>query len=120
MSIKVYAYSKCGTCRKALKWLDEHGVEYKNIPIVEKPPSKTALKKAYKASGLPLKKFFNTSGKSYREGGFSARLTEMSDDEKLAALAADGKLIKRPLLVSEDRVLVGFRETEYADAFASS
>lgn len=115
MSTKVYVYSKCSTCRKALKWLDANGIEYTSVPIVEKPPSKTALKKAHKASGLELKKFFNTSGKSYREGGFSARLGDMSDDEKLTALAADGKLIKRPLLINGDQVLVGFREAEYAE-----
>jgi arsenate reductase len=113
MTVKVYQYPRCGTCKKALKWLDAHGVDYESIDITEKPPSKTALKKHWKASGLPIRKLFNTSGKSYREGGFKEKLATMSDAEAIEALAADGKLIKRPLVVGDDFVLVGFKEPEY-------
>jgi len=116
VNVKVYQYSKCSTCRKALKWLESHGVEVEAIDITEKPPSKTALKRHWKASGLPLKKLFNTSGQSYRKGGFKDRLPAMSDDEQLAALAADGKLIKRPIVVAGDTVLVGFSAERYAEA----
>ncbi|HJL06071.1 MAG TPA: Spx/MgsR family RNA polymerase-binding regulatory protein [Polyangiaceae bacterium LLY-WYZ-15_(1-7)] len=116
MTIRVYLYDRCGTCKKATKWLDAKGVAYEAVPIVDRPPSKTALKKLWKRSGLPIKRFFNTSGKSYREGGFSQKLPEMSDDEALAALAADGKLIKRPLVDAGDATLVGFREKEWEEA----
>src|SRR5688572_20908407 len=116
MALTVYQYSKCSTCRKALKWLDEHGVTYKSVGIVEQPPSQTTLSRAIKRSGLPLRSFFNTSGESYREGGFKDRLPTMSEAEAVAALAADGKLIKRPLLISEDQVLVGFDEKVWLTA----
>ena len=108
MAITVYQYPKCSTCRKALKWLDEQGLAYKSVHIVDAPPSAAKLAQLIKQSGRPLKAFFNTSGESYREGGFKERLPTMSEKEAVAALAADGKLIKRPLLVSDDSVLVGF------------
>ena len=117
MAVKVYQYPKCGTCRKALAWLDDHGVDYESIDIVERPPSKTALKRQWKASGLPIKKMFNTSGKSYRAGGFKDRLPTMSDAEAIEALAADGKLIKRPIVVGDGFVLVGFDADAYAARF---
>ncbi|HJL20391.1 MAG TPA: arsenate reductase family protein [Sandaracinaceae bacterium LLY-WYZ-13_1] len=117
MSVKVYQYPKCGTCKKALKWLDAHGVDYTTVDITEKPPSRTALKKYWKASGLPIKKLFNTAGKSYREGGFKERLGSMSDGDAIEALAADGKLIKRPIVVADDTVLIGFREAQYEEVF---
>ena len=117
MAVKVYQYPKCGTCRKALKWLDAHGVDYETIDITEKPPSKTALKKHWKASGLPIRKLFNTSGQSYRQGGFKEKLATMSDGEAIEALAADGKLIKRPIVIADDVVLVGFDESKYEAAF---
>lgn len=112
----VYQYPKCGTCRKALKFLDAHDVQHTTRDIVERPPSKASLKKAYKRSGLTINKLFNTSGQSYRQGGFKKKLETMSDDEALSALAADGKLIKRPLVIDEDFVLVGFREEQWRDA----
>ncbi len=115
--MKVYQYPKCGTCRKALKWLDAHGVDYQSIDIVEKPPSKSALKQALKRSGLPVRKWFNTSGQSYRQGGFKQKLETMSDAEAIDALAADGKLIKRPVVVADGFVLVGFDEAAYRKAF---
>lgn len=120
VTTQIYSYAACSTCKKALRWLQENDVEVEVLPIVERPPSKTALKKLWKRSELPLKKFFNTSGKSYREGGFSERLKTMTDDEALAALAADGKLIKRPLLVDDAGVLVGFREDAYSNLLGAT
>ena len=114
MALTIYQYAKCSTCRKALKWLDDHGVTYQSAGIVEQPPSQGALSQAIKRSGLPLRAFFNTSGESYRNGGFKERLPVMSEAQAIAALAADGKLIKRPLLVSDDQVLVGFDEKEWS------
>ena len=118
MTIKVYQYPKCGTCKKALRWLDAHGVAYESIDIVAKPPSKTALKKHVATAGLELKRWFNTSGQSYRQGGFKEKLATMSAAEAIEALAADGKLIKRPVVVGDDFVLVGFKEPEYAAKLA--
>ena len=113
----LYQYPKCSTCRKASKWLDAEGVEHEPIDIVQSPPSKAALKRIWKASGLPLRRLFNTSGQSYRQGGFKDRIDVMSDDEQLQALAADGKLIKRPLVVGADFALVGFSAEAYAERF---
>jgi arsenate reductase len=112
----VYQYPKCGTCRKALKFLEAHGVEHRTKDIVASPPSKALLKKALERSGLPVRKLFNTSGQSYRQGGFKDKLDTMTNDEALSELAADGKLIKRPLIVEDDFVLVGFREDEWRTA----
>src|SRR5690606_35853010 len=103
----------------ALKWLDAHGVEVERVHIVEKPPSAATLEKLWKRSGLELAKFFNRSGQSYRDGNFKDKLPKMSEADQLAALAADGKLIKRPLLVSDEAVLVGFNETAYSERFAA-
>ncbi len=117
---RVYQYPQCGTCKKALRWLDAKGVEYSSVHIVEKPPSRATLKRLVKRSGLPIKRFFNTSGRSYREGGFSAKMKDMTLDDALDALAADGKLIKRPLIDGngdEKFTLVGFKEAEYEAAF---
>jgi len=114
--LTVYQYLKCSTCRKALKWLDGQGIAYDAVQIVDHPPSATQLKKALKHSGLPIKAFFNTSGESYREGGFKDRLPTLSEAEALAALAADGKLIKRPLVIRDDLVLVGFDEAAWKRA----
>jgi len=116
MSIVVYQYPNCGTCKKALSFLDEAAVDFNAKDIVANPPSKVLLEKALKLSGLPLKKLFNTSGKSYREGGFKDKLPTMSDDQALTALAADGKLIKRPLVLGDGFALVGFREDEWREA----
>ncbi len=111
----IYHYPNCSTCKKALKWLAAQGVDAERIDIVAAPPSVETLRSAWQASGLPLKKFFNTSGMSYRNGGFSARLPGMSEDRQLAALAADGKLIKRPLLIAGKRVTVGFKEAVWTE-----
>lgn len=117
MSITVYQYPKCGTSRKALAWLDAQGVEYKSINLVEKPPSKSKLKDLWKRSGEPIRKLFNTSGESYRSGGFKEKLATMSESDALVALAADGKLIKRPIVDLGDKVLIGFKQEAYEAAF---
>ncbi len=112
--IKVYCYSRCTTCKKALKWLDENRIGYELIDIKGEHPDESALREYYAMSGLPLKRFFNTSGIPYREMGLSAKLPDMSEDEQLALLATDGMLVKRPLLVGEGFVLTGFKEDEWA------
>ncbi|MDB4980795.1 MAG: arsenate reductase related protein [Myxococcales bacterium] len=117
MTITVYHYPNCSTCRKARKWLDARGVAYDAIDIVTAPPSTAQLQRALK-SGVPLKKLFNTSGQSYRDGGWGQKLAGVSEAQALAALAADGKLIKRPFIVTGERVLVGFDEGIYAATFA--
>jgi arsenate reductase len=109
-------YAGCSTCRRAKQWLDQHEVDYQSVPIVEQPPSVTELARLVKQSGLPIQKWFNTSGQSYR--ALIARigkdgLAKLDDAAKLKLLAADGKIIKRPVLVSGDKVLVGFDEAAY-------
>lgn len=113
MSLMFYWYPKCGTCRKAKKWLEEHNVDFQEIHIVEQPPSKAELKDFYEKSGLELKKFFNTSGKKYRELGLKDRVKTASDEELLELLASDGMLIKRPLTTDGEKVTVGFKEEEF-------
>jgi arsenate reductase len=117
MSLKVYHYAKCSTCRKALAFLDQNDVPHERVDIVTRPPSKTELKRAWKLSGLPIKKMFNTSGESYRNGRFGERLATLSDDQALEALAKDGKLIKRPVVLGSDFALLGFDEAAYAKRF---
>ncbi|HEY2406858.1 MAG TPA: arsenate reductase family protein [Polyangiaceae bacterium] len=117
---RVYQYPNCSTCKKALKWLSARGVEIDSRDIVKTPPSLAELKQALKLSGLPLKKLFNTSGASYRDGGFGERLPTMSEKDALSALAADGKLVKRPLILLSDTALVGFDEAAYAATFPKS
>ncbi len=116
-AMKVYQYPKCSTCRKALAFLTKEGVSFESIDIVTSPPSVKELKRALKQSELPLKKLFNTSGQSYREGRFGERLDNLSEAEALAELAADGKLIKRPLILGADFALVGFDEQAYRARF---
>ena len=112
--VRVYCYSRCSTCKKALKWLDDNEIEYETVDIKADHPDEGTLREYYKKSGLPLKRFFNTSGIPYREMGLSTKLTEMSEDEQLALLATDGMLVKRPLVVGDGFVLTGFREEEWA------
>ena len=114
---KVYAYAKCSTCRKALAFLQARGVAVETVDIVTAPPSRSELARIHKLAGVPVKKLFNTSGQSYREGRFGERLPTMSDAQALEALAADGKLIKRPLLVGKDFALIGFDESAYKERF---
>lgn len=106
-------YPKCGTCRKAKKWLDDNGIDYEPRLIVEENPNVEELKKWIAQSGLPLKKFFNTSGVIYKEMNLKDQLPTMSEEEQIALLATNGKLVKRPLMVSEDKILVGFKQEEW-------
>ena len=111
--LKVYCYSRCTTCKKALKWLDDHNIVYELIDIKTEHPDEAALQKYYAMSGLPLKRFWNTSGIPYREMGLSKKLPDMSEDEQIKLLSTDGMLVKRPLLVGDGFVLTGFKEDEW-------
>ncbi len=113
--LKVYCYSRCSTCKKALKWLDEKGIKYDLIDIKENHPDEETIRKYHKMSDLPLKRFFNTSGSLYREMNLSARLKEMTEDEQFRLLASDGMLVKRPLLAADDYVLTGFKLPEWEE-----
>lgn len=110
-------YPPCSTCKKAKRWLDEHGVPYVSRHIVEENPTAEELAAWQGRSGLPLRRFFNTSGMKYRELGVKAQLDAgMSDEDAFALLATDGMLVKRPLVIAGDTVLVGFREAAWAEA----
>lgn len=106
-------YPKCSTCKKAKKHLEELGVSFEDRHIVEENPTKEELTEWISVSGYPVKKFFNTSGIKYRELGLKDRLPQMTDEEKIELLATDGMLVKRPLLIDGDRILVGFKEAEW-------
>ena len=112
-------YPKCSTCQKAKKWLDAHHIIYTERHIAEDHPSYDELKKWYKKSGLPLKKFFNTSGLLYKEMQLKDKLPAMSEEEQLKLLATDGMLVKRPLIVDDNGVLVGFKEAEWEEKLLS-
>lgn len=112
-------YPKCSTCKRAKQWLDEHGVAYTDRHIVEDRPTAAELADWQARSGLPVRRFFNTSGMKYRELGVKAKLDAgMSDAEAFELLATDGMLVKRPIIVAGDTVLVGFREAAWEDALA--
>lgn len=113
--IKVYYYPRCTTCKRALKWLDDNGVECEKKYIVEEIPSLEELTAIYKKSGLPLKRFFNTSGLVYKNMGLKDKLSDMSEEEQLKLLSSNGMLIKRPIVVGDDFVLVGFKEAEWSE-----
>ncbi|MGL5681567.1 MAG: arsenate reductase family protein [Marinifilaceae bacterium] len=106
-------YNKCGTCRKAKKWLDAHSVNYLDRPILEEGPTLDELTSWIKRSGVPVKRFFNTSGVMYKELSLKDKLPGMTDEEQIALLATDGRLVKRPVWVDDKRVLVGFKEEEW-------
>lgn len=108
-------YPKCSTCQKAKKWLDENGFEYESRHIKEANPTYEELKKWYAESGMPLKKFFNTSGMLYKSMQLKERLSEMSEEEQLKLLATDGMLVKRPIIISDKAILTGFREKEWTE-----
>ena len=112
---KVYCYSRCTTCKKAIKWLDDNKIEYELIDIKEDHPDDAMLREFHKKSGLPLRKFFNTSGILYRELELSKKLPDMSEDDMFSLLASDGMLVKRPLLITNDKVLTGFKEDEWRE-----
>ena len=109
-------YPKCTTCQKAKKWLDANGVSYDLRDIKEQNPSYEELKKWYGMSGLPLKKFFNTSGLLYKSMELKNKLPDMSEEEQLRLLSTDGMLVKRPILINGSKVVVGFKESDYEEA----
>ena len=111
--LKFICYPKCTTCQKARKWLDENNIEYEFRDIKLENPSLEELTDWYKLSGLPLRKFFNTSGLLYKSMELKTKLPNMTDDEMLSLLATDGMLVKRPLAIGDDFVLVGFKEAEW-------
>jgi arsenate reductase len=113
--LKVYCYSKCSTCKKALKWLDEKKIKHEVVDIKADHPDEDALRKYYAMSGLPLKRFFNTSGMQYRELELSKKLPDMGEEEQFRLLASDGMLVKRPLLVGNGFVLTGFKQSEWEE-----
>ena len=113
--LKFICYPKCTTCQKARKWLDENNIEYEFRDIKIENPSVEELTAWYKLSGLPLRKFFNTNGLLYKSMELKTKLPAMSDEEMLALLATDGMLVKRPLAIGDDFVLVGFKEAEWAE-----
>jgi len=108
-------YPKCSTCQKAKKWLDEHDIVYNERHIVEENPTYDELKEWHKKRGLPIKRFFNTSGLLYKEMKLKDKLSEMSEEEQLKLLATNGMLVKRPIVVGDDMVLVGFKEAEWTE-----
>jgi len=113
--IEFICYPKCTTCQKVKKWLDDNKIEYKLRDIKEENPTLEELTTWYKMSGLPLKKFFNTSGLLYKSMGLKDKLSTMSEKEQLKLLSTDGMLVKRPLLIGKDFVLVGFKEKEWSE-----
>ena len=113
--LKFICYPKCTTCQKARKWLDENNIEYEFRDIKLENPSLEELTAWYKLSGLPLRKFFNTSGLLYKSMELKTKLPAMTDEEMLALLATDGMLVKRPLAIGDDFVLVGFKEAEWVE-----
>ena len=108
-------YPKCSTCQKAKKWLIEKGIEFEDRHIIEENPTREELETLYHASGLPLKRFFNTSGMKYKELKLKDKLPEMSEEQQLDLLATDGMLVKRPVLVGESFVVTGFKEKEWME-----
>lgn len=114
--VKVYCYSKCTICKKALKWLDDNKIEHTVIDIKGDHPDEKMLRQLHKKSGLPLRKFFNASGQLYREMELSKKLPDMSEDEMFKILASDGMLVKRPLLVTDKAVIPGFKEDTWREA----
>ena len=115
MKILFVEYPKCTTCQKAKKWLIENNIEFEDRHIVEENPTRDELVQWHKKSGMPLKKFFNTSGIKYRELGLKDKLPNMSEDEQYDLLATDGMIVKRPVIVGDDFVLTGFREKEWTE-----
>ena len=113
MKILFIEYPKCSTCQKAKKWLEQNNIEFDDRHILENNPTKEELKKWIKQSGYDIKKFFNTSGMKYKELNLKEKLPNMTDDEKIEVLSTDGMLVKRPLIITDDLILVGFREKEW-------
>jgi len=116
-TVRIYEYSKCSTCRNALKFLDRNNIAYEKLPIVETPPTKAELRKMLAAQGGKMKKLFNTSGEVYREMKIGERIDSMSEEEALDLLAANGKLVKRPFVFAGETGLVGFKEDDWKKVF---
>ncbi len=114
--LNVYSYAKCGTCRKALKFLDAHSVRYQTTPIRERPPTKGELKKMLDAYDGNVRKLFNTSGTDYKSMNLKDKLPDMSDADALKLLSEHGNLVKRPFVIGDDIALVGFNEEQWRDA----
>ena len=113
MKVLFIEYPKCSTCQKAKKWLEQNNIEFDDRHIVENNPTKDELRKWIKQSGYDIKRFFNTSGMKYKELNLKEKLPNMTDEEKIEILSTDGMLVKRPLIITEDLILVGFREKEW-------
>lgn len=113
--MKVLVYRKCSTCQKALKWLGAHEIVFEERASVEENPTYEELKEWYEKSGLPLKRFFNTSGNLYKQMNLKDKLKDMSEEEQLKLLATDGMLVKRPLVIADEFVLTGFKEKEWEE-----
>lgn len=120
MALQMYWYPKCGTCRKAKKWFEEKNIDVEEIHIVDHPPSAEVLKDLYEKSGLPIKRFFNTSGQKYRELGLKDKIDSLSEEEVFQLLASDGMLIKRPIVTDGTKVTVGFKEAEFEETWLSN
>lgn len=116
VALTVYQYPGCSTCKRALAWLRAKGIAFESIDIVKTPPSSNVLARVRDLADAPVKRLFNVAGESYRAGDFKSKLPAMTDDAALAALAADGKLVKRPLAISRTRALIGFDEVAWAAA----
>lgn len=113
MKLKVYQYERCGTCRKAVRWLKEHGHDLTLVSIIEEPPSAEELADLIDKSGLDARKFFNTSGQAYKESGLKDKIPDMSREDMIRLLAGNGRLIKRPIVTDGKDVTVGFREDQF-------
>ena len=113
--IDFFLYPRCGTCQKAKKWLEANNISYEAIDLKEVKPNRQQLEDWFNKSGLPLKKFFNTSGQVYKAMELKDKLPSMSQEEQLDLLASDGMLVKRPIVISGDTVLVGFKETDWEE-----
>ncbi|MCY9516678.1 Spx/MgsR family RNA polymerase-binding regulatory protein [Paenibacillus apiarius] len=120
MKLTVYEYSKCSTCRKAVKWLQAQGIETELIPLIEQPPTAAELKKLVEMSGLELKKWFNTSGEVYKSMQLKDKLPQLSEEEQLELLSSNGKLIKRPIVTDGKRATVGFREEMFENTWTAA
>lgn len=120
MALTFYWYPNCGTCKKAKKWFDDHDIDYSSIHIVDEPPTKEELEDLIAKSGLPAKKFFNTSGKKYRELNMKEKIKEASTAEMATYLASDGMLIKRPIVTDGKKVTVGFKEETFTQEWLNN
>lgn len=117
MKLKIYEYNRCGTCRKACKFLDEHGIDYDKIPIREQAPTLDELELMLEYMGGDIKKLFNTSGVDYRAGDYKTKIKTMSKDEAFAELTSNGNLVKRPFVIGDGKGVVGFKEEIWSNLF---